>query len=122
MEPPCKHKPLGKEGAVLGTGRQFSPKRKKPPFSVSASFFFFFFPFFLSPDTDHHSERSRPGGLKVPQAIFEGLLRNKERVIWPEKLVPGGLPAKLRGSGMWGYGSDQQLSLELCMPALVGGC
>lgn len=85
-------------------------------------FFFFFFPFFLSPDTDHHSERSRPGGLKVPQAIFEGLLRNKERVIWPEKLVPGGLPAKLRGSGMWGYGSDQQLSLELCMPALVGGC
>lgn len=84
--------------------------------------FFFFFPFFLSPDTDHHSERSRPGGLKVPQAIFEGLLRNKERVIWPEKLVPGGLPAKLRGSGMWGYGSDQQLSLELCMPALVGGC
>lgn len=41
------------------------------------------------------------GGLKVPQATLEGLLRIKGRVIWPERLEPGGLAAGPCGSGAW---------------------
>lgn len=61
------------------------------------------------------------GALKSHKPYLRVLLRNKGRVIWPEKLVPGGLPAKLCGSGMWGYGSDQQPSLESRVPALDWG-
>lgn len=77
--------------------------------------------FRFSPHPDLHSERSRPGVLKVPQATLESLLRIKERGIWPEKLVPGRLPAELCSCGVWGYGCDQHPSLESCMPTLDWG-